>query len=159
MSKNEVLLKIQKRNQAAITIQKIARGYMARKYYKIIRISYTFCIFTLGKRTHIVREILETEQNYCTQLAAVVMLYMRPLQESTPTSSKGLSFLKREPLLEPEQRKTLFSGFYQFFSSFSHFFFQSSKLYMAFTADYKKTWKNVFIVGLILKQLEMCLLK
>ena len=35
-SKDELLKKIQRRNQAAISIQRFARGYLARQYYKMI---------------------------------------------------------------------------------------------------------------------------
>jgi hypothetical protein len=63
-----------------------------------------------GKRTQVVKEILETEHSYCTQLAAIVTLYLRPFKENTPRTTRGLNFLKKEPILDGEQRKTLFSG-------------------------------------------------
>lgn len=82
---------------AVIVIQKIYRGYRARQDYKFLK-----------KRTHIVRELLETEKTYCNSLWILINTFMKPLQEELHTKN-SLNISKDTSLLDKDSIRRIFS--------------------------------------------------
>lgn len=61
------------------------------------------------KRTHIVRELLETEKTYCNSLWILINTFMKPLQEELHTKN-SLNISKDTSLLDKDSIRRIFSG-------------------------------------------------
>lgn len=77
-----------------------------KKFIEVIeqRQDYKF----LKKRTHIVRELLETEKTYCNSLWILINTFMKPLQEELHTKN-SLNISKDTSLLDKDSIRRIFS--------------------------------------------------